>query len=214
MQGPIVGMHDNEMQHAPLHYTQCHMHSAAPQRARLCCDVHNAASAGCLDIVKYLIEGKRCSSTPIDNNGITLLHFACHNGHIHVAKYLVEEREYNPACVTSDYFTESLHLACQNGRLDIAKYLVEEKHCKPTLLNGDGFQSVHLACQNRHLNLAKYFVEEQKRFPNCYNLSYKFLLWTPLHLACSNGHLNVAKYLKKCNPSCEDIDGFNPIAFS
>ena len=176
--------------------------------------LHNAALGGHIGIARYLIEEKHCTVTSRDNNGNTPLHLACQSGILPIVKYFIETQNCDPVCVTNDRYTQPLHLACQNGHMEVAKYLIEEKHCDPASWSGEGFQSVHLACKSGELALVKYLVENQSCKPDCMNVSYKHIWWTPLHLACENGHLIVAIYLievKKCDPMYKDSDGVTPL---
>ena len=176
--------------------------------------LHNAALGGHISIANYLIEEKQCSATPRDNNGIIPLHLACQSGNLPMVKLFVEAQNCDPVCVTNDRYTQPIHLACQNGHLEVTKYLIEEKHCDPISLSGEGFQTIHLACKSGNLDLIKYLVENRNCRPDCINLSYKYIWWTPLHLACESGHLNVAIYLievQKCDPMYKDNDGVTPL---
>ena len=84
---------------------------------------------------------------------------SCRNGHLDVAKYLVDEKDCDPACKDNDGWTP-LHSACRNGHLDIAKYLVDEKDCNPACKTNKLVTPLYLSCSLGHLNVVKYLEEQ------------------------------------------------------
>ena len=97
------------------------------------------------------------------------LHFASSNGHLDIAKFLIEEKGCDPMCRTKKGHAP-LHLACQEGHFDLVKYLIEERGCDPMCLqNDDQFQCVplHFASSNGHLDIAKFLIEEKGCDPMC-----------------------------------------------
>lgn len=82
-----------------------------------------AASSGSLDILKYLIEGKACSTDLYDR---TLLHVACESfANLAVVKYLIEERDCDPNAKDTEGNTP-LNVAAFSGCLEILKYFIED----------------------------------------------------------------------------------------
>jgi hypothetical protein len=130
------------------------------------------------------------------NNG---LEYACCNGHLDIAKYMVE-------CGANN-FNNGLYYACIKGHLDIAKYMVE--------CGGNNFNTgLRHACSNGHLDIAKYMVEcgandfNNGLFNACYNGHLELAKYMVesgandfndgLYNACYNGHLDIVKYMVEC----------------
>ena len=67
---------------------------------------------------------------PAEVTGCILLHLACQEGKMDVAKYLIEEQRSRTSCKDSNGLTPLL-LACEGGHLLLAKYLIEEQQCDP-----------------------------------------------------------------------------------
>ena len=151
------------------------------------------------DIVKFPLNcDPRCSA----NDGITPLHYACQNGHLEVAKYLIMEHKCNAECGNTNGYTP-LHSAVRYGQLAVAKYLISELGCNPQIGDNDGFTPLHYACQNGHLEVALYLITEHK----CNPIHESSDGNTPLLFAVENSHLVVARYLvnvmqNMLDPSC------------
>ena len=58
--------------------------------------MHKAAQGGNLEMIKFLFSmfGSRVHEK--DNDGLTVLHLAAHEGHCEVARYLIEELKMDP----------------------------------------------------------------------------------------------------------------------
>ena len=91
-----------------------------------------------------------------DNTGWTALHFACRNGHLNIAQYLIREEHCNPSCESNTGWTP-LHFACINGRLNITQYFIKEEHCNPCEIK-DGWTPLHIACRNNHAHIVQYLL--------------------------------------------------------
>ena len=59
------------------------------------------------------------------------LHYACSNGRLNIAEYLIKEEHCNPSHEDNNGWTP-LYNACRYGRLNIAQYLIREEHCNPS----------------------------------------------------------------------------------
>ena len=53
--------------------------------------LHDACVGGHLDVIKYLIEVRKCVVLVKDSNNSTPLHFASLSGQLKVVKYFIEE---------------------------------------------------------------------------------------------------------------------------
>ena len=80
-------------------------------------------------------------------------------GHLHIAKYLIEEYKCDPTCKKNTGETP-LHFACKRGHLNVAKYLIEECNCDPTYSMETYNSSLSLACSSHRLDLVKYLVNK------------------------------------------------------
>ncbi len=56
------------------------------------------------------------------------LHKACINGHLNVAKYLIEHCHNDPLSMDDSSHTP-LHLGARSGNLELVKYLTDNHHC-------------------------------------------------------------------------------------
>ena len=173
--------------------------------------MHVAAFSGCLVIMKYLIEEKRCSPALPGYLGRTPLHNACEEyGNLSIVKYLVEEQEADLNARDEEGNTP-LNVAASCGSLAIVKYLIEEKKCSPTLPGYLDRTPLHNACEGSdNLDVVKYLVEEQNG-----DLDSKDEQgYTPLNVSTSFGSLAIVKYLieeKKCSPTSPGYLGRTPL---
>ena len=149
--------------------------------------------------------------------GLTPLHTACTSGHLHIAKYLINECKCYPNCavVESSSLLQGvtpLHIACMIGDLELADYLISECRCDPSCVVAgttslfQGLTPLHAACMVGHLNIAKYLITKCRCDPNYVVDRTMSLLegLTPLHMACMLGHLEIVELLVlkcKCDPN-------------
>mmetsp|Transcript_24220 Transcript_24220/g.36317 ORF Transcript_24220/g.36317 Transcript_24220/m.36317 type:complete len:349 (-) Transcript_24220:136-1182(-) len=85
---------------------------------------HAAACPDGLDVVKAMVE-KGKAKVDIENQGVTPLMVAAHNGHVDVVKYFVEECKAN-ASRRAKNGDNVLIFATKEGHIDVIKYLVEQ----------------------------------------------------------------------------------------
>ena len=89
----------------------------------LALDAIDAARAGELDILKYIILIKKVSINTQDDKNRTLLMWAACKGHVHIVKYLIEhEAQLNK--VSSHKGMTALLYAADQGHLAVVKALV------------------------------------------------------------------------------------------
>lgn len=91
-------------------------------------------------------------------NGSTVLHAVCLNGHLELAKFVVEQ---DPHLLREKIVggVPVLHPACGNGHLDIAKFLVERELNLLTDKTLEGVTVLYSACVRGHLDIAKFLVD-------------------------------------------------------
>ena len=135
--------------------------------------LHIACLHGKLDIVRYLIDEKKCSPDVDSNDGLTLLDFACGKTGFHfefcaysrqdneatqaaLVNYLIKKCDYDPSNVLSLFVK-----ACKESNLEMAKLL-----CRNTDIvnssDAEGNTPFHIACMYQQMELVKFLTEEKK----------------------------------------------------
>ena len=187
-----------------------------------------ASEYGHLAVVRYLINKYKCDTghitreeamsepefkcdpTATNKEGTTPLYLACLNGHLEVAKYLVDELKCS-AEMKDLYENTPLHAASQNGQLDVVQYLTNEKGCSPHCKNKNGTTPFLTCCfYSGSLSTVKYLITECKCDPKQSNNRG----FTGLHNACQEGHLELARYLVaecKCDVTATNKEGTTPL---
>jgi ankyrin repeat protein len=138
---------------------------------------------------------------PHSGLGRTPLQFACHQGHLEVARLLLncgadKKKTDNGGCTP-------LHLACFRGHLELVRLLIDRGADKEKARN-DGSTPLHLACFWGHLEVVRLLLdcgadnEAADKYGN-----------TPLHDACDEGHIEIIKLLlqRGATPIQEDEEG-------
>ena len=169
-----------------------------------------AVQQGDLEKIQFLANTKIINWNEVSIGHRTLLHQACHEGHLHVAKYLIEEQ--NVLAQVSDKNKSSpLHLACANGNVQLIKYLVNSKaKLDPLSKNSEHNIPLHYASMDGRFDAVKFFLDTQKLDPNVKGSGGS----TPLHFACQHGYLSIVQYLIenwKCDPLCKNDLSCTPL---
>ena len=99
-------------------------------------------------MVKYLLESCDVSRNAFDKNDQTALHFACIQGHYHVALTLVEYYAYVEVDTPSGL--QPLHLAAVWGHPTICKLLVDNNASVDAMTNSEGLAPLHCAARTGH----------------------------------------------------------------
>ena len=151
-------------------------------------------------IPSYPIRVKhRCNPESRDGDGNTPLHEACHEGHVHIVRYLVSELGCSAAC-QNRYGDTPLHEACRGGYVDIVRYLVGERGCSTACQNSKGNTPLLEACKARWLSVVEILLTAQDCNTACSKHS-RILL----HYSCQRYHgwLDVTRRLVeqyRCDP--------------
>ena len=226
---PTIENRSNEL---PLHYA-C-QHSLEMVELVSDCDLESRISGGVtplhiaclhrkLDIVRYLIERRKCSPDLETSDGLTLLDYACGKTRYHynfstyapdpgqedeamqaqaaVVKYLIDKCDYDPANVLSLFVK-----ACKENNLKIAKLFCTIAD----IINSsdtEGNTPLHIACMYEHLELVKFLTEERKCNQKINNQVGKL----PLHIACEHGSLEIVKLVSNCNINGQTTLGNTPL---
>ena len=160
--------------------------------------IHIAAACGHLEVVKYLINYN--AAALVDDNGVTTLIYASHQGHLDVVRYLTLQHNCDPMTVHDKDSGNCLHIAACKGHVDKVRFFVKELECDIYAKNSFNYYPIHSAAESGNLELFKFFVEEL----DCDPLSeIDSQLISTLHVAAANGHLSIVQYLietKKCDP--------------
>ena len=169
-----------------------------------------ATKEGKLTSVQYLIEQRGMKTTARNEDGWTLLHYACFYGHLPIVQYLIEVHCADEEEKDHDGLTP-LHIAARNGFLPIVKYLCQRGVNKDVrFLNGS--TPLHFACQKGHLDIVQYLCEQGVDKEAINNDG-----WAPLHWACDEGHLDVVQYLiekQNVNKEVKFVNGSTPLHFA
>ena len=93
------------------------------------------------------------------------LHVAAQEGHLHIVKYLIEEKRCNPSCQDANKITP-LYLASMKGHLDTVKYLTVDKNCDPAVRDDQNMTPLHIAAHNGHYDVDRFLISELNCDPN------------------------------------------------
>ena len=139
-----------------------------------------------------------------DNDGNTLLYFACAEGNSMVVQFLAK----NGADVLAHngIGDAPIHIACQHSRLDILKILLGCKGCDPNQQTADGETALHIVSRSSNsgemgdvLMNSGADILKQNGDGN-----------SALHIACRHMRINVLKALlcyKECNYNQQNAEG-------
>ena len=169
-----------------------------------------ACFCGRLDIVKFLAEELRCDTgLPVTCSAEgSLLHIACSNAQLEVARYLVNVQKLDPNA-TKSYGETPMHVACIKGCLDILRFLCEEIRCSIEVRDASGDTPLHVSAQHDKHQLVKYFIER-----GCETEVRNDMGNTPLMVACLYGKHNTVKALLeagKADPNCQNKNQESPL---
>ena len=169
-----------------------------------------AVQQGDLKEVQFLAKKNTINWNEVSMGHRTLLHQACLEGYLHIAKYLIEEQSVQVQ-VPDKYKCSPLHLACINGNVQLIKYLVSlEAKIDPISENVLHNTPLHYASINGRFDAVKFLLDTIKLDPNLKGSGGS----TPLHFACQYGHLNIVQYLIEtwdCDPLCNNDFSFTPL---
>jgi ankyrin repeat protein len=81
---------------------------------------------GDLDIVRFLaVHNVNAGDIEVDCRAA--IHCADNEGHLDVAKYLVEEQDMDSEALVKMGEQNTIHLSASEGRFDVVEYLIEEQ---------------------------------------------------------------------------------------
>lgn len=131
-----------------------------------------------------------------DRSGRTSLHIAAANGHLEIAKCLLEKHNAD-ICARDIYGTTVLHEAVANGHMDMTRLILqkaETEQCKDKLLNCKeqyrGYTPLHRAVQSSHCDIADELLANKADVNAPDSMQY-----TPLHTAIEKHEFQLAAKL-------------------
>ena len=185
--------------------------------------LHLAAAAGHKDSAEALLHEVTSRSThqdlltARDNEGCTVFHTACSNGHLDVFRYLC--RVYPEGVTSLDNRRRGLlHAACEGGEIEIVKELVEKYKLDPESQDKDGITCLHLLAERRdiileaqgNINIYQYLRHHIDSNPIPKDKSGR----TPLHYASGPGNIRMSHFLIEsfsCRPDDPDYNGYTSV---
>jgi ankyrin repeat protein len=165
--------------------------------------LHYATLCGFLTIVKFLVvEHTQEVHARGFSRGLTSLHLASREGHMEVARFLVECGA--DARAQDNHWSTPLHLASERGHLEVARFLIE-RGADARALDDNWRTPLHLTSKQE---VARFLVENGVDVIAQDNRGS-----TPLHLASESGHVGVARILvdRGANATAKDNNGSTPL---
>lgn len=139
-----------------------------------------------LDKETHDMDLAKCIDTFV---GKTLLHVACDNGDLELAKYLIEKRNV-PALIFDKFQNSTLHNAAWSGNVSLLKYLIEDCQCKVDVEDEEGKTPLHWSSASGNIEAVDYLIAMGADINRKTNQGY-----TICTEACKKGCLNVLKHL-------------------
>ena len=153
--------------------------------------LHQAASEGHLDIVKYLVEEQEIVPQSRGEKGAMALHCAASRGHLDIVKYLVEEQEVDPKSKDEEGAMALHYAAAGRQEVDnkkIVAYFVQQQELGLNETFNDGSSLLGLAVATANLSIVEYWIEYYADDNN------KKEKWDDEVKNLTESALNVAKY--------------------
>ena len=170
--------------------------------------LHIACENEALEVVRYLIQGKDCDVTLVNDEGEVPLHIACRKSSLEMVQLVTKLNSVVHSITNYDGNTP-LHIACKHGQIEFVRYLTEQCMCDPTIENRSKKLPLQYACQHS--------LEMVELVSDCDPESKTSDGVTPLHIACLHRKLDIVRYLienKKCSPDVETSDGLTLLDYA
>ena len=177
--------------------------------------LHLAAASGHKDTAEALLFSVTGSSThhdlltATDNEGCTVFHTACSNGHIDVFLYFCSI--YPDGINTLDNRMRTiLHAACEGGNMEMVQLVIDNCGLDPETQDKDGITCMHILAEKGKTTIFQYIKDQvaSNYFPCDDNGR------TPLHYACLFNRNEMVLYLiNSChyNPDDPDNNGYTSV---
>jgi len=160
-----------------------------------------------LETMKWLVENGHADLKEKDLHKYTALHYACIEGELQCAKWLIEQG-LDPNEKATNY--TPLHLAVYNGNFELAKWLVDHKGADPNVTRYR--ESVLVcACMGGDLRSVQWLIKEKNvPLPNPDEQSL-------LHTAIKHGCFDIVNWIVSeqiCSITRVDKGGRTPLIFA
>ena len=176
--------------------------------------LHLVAAVGSNEAAEALlfsVTGSLCHElfAARDNEGCTVFHTACSNGHLDVFRCFCNIYP-DGVHVMDDKQCSLLYVACKGRNIEIVKELIEKYKLDPESKDTDGTSCLHLLAGRGHVEMYQYLKQHIRSTAIPYNKFGR----TPLHYACSSGKTYMAIYLIETysfSPDDPDYDGYTAV---
>lgn len=154
------------------------------------------------DKIPLFQQSSHMDTTVIHEYSDSLFHDVCSNGHIDIAKWLVELCEkYQDRINIHAENEQPFRSVCEYGHLDIAKWLIkigEETYGRiniDAISPNNGHTPLLVACMNGRIEIAKWLISLEGTFGTKINIHYnnEYIFYN----ACMYGKLEACKWLIK-----------------
>ena len=140
----------------------------------------------------------------VDSADSTPLHASCYNGHVSLARLLLDRGSRAIDKKSFDGYAP-FHLACLYGHLSVATLLLDRGSAIDEKADDDaGHTPLHLACLGGHVLIATLLLDRGSRAIDAEDASGS----TPINVACFAEHLSVVTLLldRGCGFSAEEYN--------
>src|SRR6267142_1077443 len=168
--------------------------------------LHYAAFCGLRNLVKVLVtEQLQDVNSRRFNDGSTPLHLVSREGHVEVARFLVQHGADTTA--RDKHGQTPLYQASSVGHINLAQFLVEHGADATAQVEG-GWTPLHGASSWGHIELVQFLVERGADATAQVEGG-----WTPLHGASSWGHIELVQFLveRGADVAAQDERGWTPL---
>ena len=152
--------------------------------------------------------------TARDNEGCTVFHVACSNGHLNFFRYFCGI--YSQGVYLLDNRQRGLlHAACEGRNAELVEELIEKHGLDPQLPDEDGITCLHILATLKSKPIW-YGADEVYLYLSafCDPMPLDNSGRTPLHYACSSGYNSMGRYLVdnfSCKPDDPDFNGYTSV---
>ena len=197
----------------PLHVTLIHMNGSAvkKRKATICYRPpwyilpNHMSKEESMEIVKFLVCVKGCSTSIANIDDNIPIHIACDKNELELVKLLATLTDLSHPNKDGD---TPLHIACRNASVETVRELAAMNECHQNIQNKAGQLALHIACERESLKLVE--IVSNCKDPNTGDSNGN----TPLHVAAITGVGDIVEYLissKNCNPTITNKKGALPL---